>query len=115
MLWCLFVLIGKELRETLGKLIARAVCQKSVSVEVWQACAHFHLKSTNSTDRVKVQVTIFDNDYHGVMYMVKGVFELQKAQRLRHSASGWDKKVGGVHSVVQVTLDYCKVTQLTSL
>ncbi len=58
MLWCLFVLIAEELRETLGKLLARAVCQKSVSVEVWQACARFHLKSTNSTDRVKVQIII---------------------------------------------------------
>ncbi len=40
--------------------------------------------------------------------MVKGVSELQKAQRLSRSVSGWDKEVGGVHSVVQVTLDYCK-------
>ena len=48
------MLLAVNHRDSLGKLLARAVSQKSVPADVWQVCAQFHLKSTNSTDHVKV-------------------------------------------------------------
>ena len=39
---------------------------------------------------------------------VKGVAELQKAQRMCRQVSGWDKDLKGLTRVTQVTLDYCK-------
>jgi len=55
---CVLV-VGGALHGSVGKLLSRVVCQKSVPPDVWEVCAQFHLKSTNPIDNIKVHRFVY--------------------------------------------------------
>ena len=102
---CVLLLAG-GLHNSVAKLLSRVVCQKSVPTAVWEACAHFHLKSTKPADAIKVFFT--DCCANVNLWRVKGVAELQKAQRMCRQKSGWEREWQSLVRVSRLTLDYSR-------
>lgn len=77
-------------RGALGKLLGRVTAQGKVPATVWKLYADYHLSSSLRSDHVK------------------GVQELQKAQRAARLHPGWEREVERVREVGELTLAYSR-------